>query len=95
MYGTTLIAKLAEGATGDDVRAGLKQWETERHVPGYQSGHILVGDDGRSVVNVVVFESKEAYLALADDPAQDEWWRTRMAPLLDGDPQWIDGTWIA
>jgi Antibiotic biosynthesis monooxygenase len=95
MYGTTMIGKLAKNVTAADVRAELTAWEKARNVPGYMSTHALVTDDGRTVVNVAVFESKEAYLALADDPAQDAWWREHYAPLLDGEPQWIDGEWIA
>lgn len=94
MYGTTMIGTLAPGVSKTDLEVELKAWETERNVPGYQSSHVLVTDDGKTVVNVAVFESKESYLALADDPAQDAWWQTRMAPLLAGDPQWIDGDWI-
>jgi hypothetical protein len=41
----------------------------------------------------VTFETKEKYLALAEDPGQDDWWQSTMAPLLDGAPQWIDGEW--
>jgi hypothetical protein len=94
MYGTTMIGTLAAGVTPDDVRQELKAWETERSVPGYMSSHVLIGDD-RTMVNVVVFESKEAYAALADDPAQDEWYQKHYAPMLDGEPRWIDGDWIA
>src|SRR5207245_2845894 len=63
-------------------------------VLGYRASHVLVTDDGKTVVNVAVFDSKESYLALADDPAQDTWWQTRFAPMLAGEPQWIDGDWI-
>jgi hypothetical protein len=41
----------------------------------------------------VRFNSKAEYEALADDPRQDEWWRTQMMPLLDGEPEWVDGEW--
>ena len=95
MYGTTMIGTLAAGVSADAVRAELKTWEQERTVAGFQSSHALVSDDGRTVVNVAVFESKEAYLALADDPAQDSWWQERFAPLLDGEPRWIDGDWVS
>lgn len=95
MYGTTMIGKLAAGATGEDANQLLKAWIAERPVPGFKSAHLMVSDDGTTIVNVAVFESEAAYKALADDPAQDEWWRTKMAPMLDGEPQWIDGSWIA
>lgn len=93
MYGTTMIGTLAAGVTGEEIQQELKQWIAERNVPGFTTAHIQVSDDGKTIVNVAVFESEAAYKALADDPVQDEWWRTRMAPKLDGEPQWIDGTW--
>lgn len=95
MYGTTLIGTLASGVSADDIRAELQAWEKERSPAGYQSSHVLVSDDGTTVVNVAVFSSKEAYAALADDPVQDQWWREHYAPLLAGEPRWIDGSWIS
>ena len=95
MYGSTMIGTLAAGATADDVRAAIAAWAEERKVDGFLSSHVMLADDERTVVNVAVFQSKEQYLALADDPAQDEWWTTRFAPLLDGEPRWIDGAWIS
>ena len=94
MYGSTMIGKLADGVTAEQVQAELKAWEAERSVPGYLSSHVMIADDGRTVINVAVFDTKENYMALADDPAQDDWWQNHYAPMLDGDPQWIDGNWI-
>ena len=95
MYGTTMVGTLADGVTADAVKTEIAAWESRRKVPGFVSSHILVCDDGETVVNVAVFDSKESYLALADDPAQDEWWQKHYAPLLDGEPRWIDGSWIS
>ena len=95
MYGTTMIGTLAQGVDTDQLRAELQAWEQERRPAGYQSSHLLISDDGTTVVNVAVFDSKESYAALADDPAQAEWWQEHYAPLLQGEPQWIDGTWIS
>lgn len=92
MYGTVMIARPAVSI--DELRARENKWEAERaRGVGYVDQWVMAADDGR-VVMAVRFESKEKYLALADDPSQDEWWRNEMAPLLDGDPQWIDGEWI-
>ena len=92
MYGTVMIAKV-KGSI-DDMKARsdrwAKEWGTEA---GYIDEWVLRADDGRAVV-CVRFESKEKYLKLSDDPRQDEWYRTEMAPLLDGEPEWIDGNWI-
>jgi predicted small metal-binding protein len=90
-YGTTMIGKLAAGSR-DDIVASLEQWEEERHAPGFLGAQLLVADDG-TIVNTAVFTDAQAYDRLANDPAQDEWYRTRIAPFLDGDPQWIDGEW--
>jgi hypothetical protein len=95
MYGTTMVGTLAAGVTADKLRDLLKDWESKRQVPGFMSSHLLFGDDGKTVVNVAVFESKEAYFALADDPEQSKWWGEHFAPLLDGEPRWIDGAWIS
>jgi len=94
MYGTTMIGTLADGVTVEQLRGELAAWESERQVPGFMSSHVLVADDGKTVVNVVVFQSKEAYASLADDPEQDKWWSEHYAPLLQGDARWIDGAWI-
>jgi len=95
MYGTTMIGTMADGVSIEDVRSELKAWEAERHPAGYVSSHVLVADDGKTVVNVAVFDSKDSYMALADDPAQDEWWQKHYAPLLAGEPRWIDCSWIS
>jgi hypothetical protein len=95
MYGTTMIGTLAHGVTADKVRDELKAWESQRKVKGFVSSHVLLADDGETIINVAVFDSKESYMALADDPAQDEWWQKTYAPMLAGAPKWIDGTWIS
>ena len=92
-YGTIMIGRLKTPGTGQAVVDAGRRWERERKVDGFGRTYSLIGDDGATVVACVVFESKEKYLALADDPEQDAWWRSTMGPLLEGDPQWIDGTW--
>ena len=95
MYGTTMIGTLADGVTADQVRSELEAWEKKGTPAGYMSSHVLIGDDGSTVINVAVFESKESYMALADSTEQDEWYQKHYAPLLAGEPKWIDGTWIS
>ena len=68
------------------------EWRQARPSIGFVDEVALFSDDGRMVV-AVRFESKEAYKALADDPSQNEWWTTVMTPMLDGEPEWIDGDW--
>ena len=92
-YGTVMIGKLAPGVTRADWEKGLEEWKQARNAPGFQGEYLLVGDDGRTIASCVIFSSKEEYLALADDPEQDTWWREKAMPMLDGDVQWIDGSW--
>jgi hypothetical protein len=51
-------------------------------------------DDGSTVVVAVRFASRADYERLAADPAQSEWYQALLAPLLDGEPTWIDGSWL-
>lgn len=92
MYGTVMTAQLAGSL--DEVREALRQWERERQVPGFVDAHVLLAEDGVTVIESVRFATKAQYQALADDPEQDRWWRERFAPLLASEPTWVDGTWI-
>jgi hypothetical protein len=92
MYGTVMIARLADGVSADDVQKAGVDWRQSRQVAGFVDDRVLQADDGR-IVLAVRFESKDAYLKLADDPAQDEWWTNTMRPMLAADPEWIDGEW--
>ena len=95
-YGTVMVGKVKPGMQQAWLD-GLAEWKKERveggQVDGYRSEYTLLGDDGVSVASCVIFESKEKYMALADDPTQDTWWQEKVVPLLDGDVTWTDGTW--
>ena len=90
-FGTVMIGRLA--APFAEVEAVARRWERERDVPGFLSENVLVAEDGVTIVVTVVFEDEAGYRALSDDPEQAQWWETQMRPLLDADPQWIDGHW--
>ena len=89
-YGTVMTATLT-GSVEELVQA-TREWAAQRDVAGFLADEILVSDDGTKIVTPVFFASKDEYLKLADDPMQDEWWSTRMAPHLT-DVTWVDGTW--
>lgn len=95
MYGTVMVGTLR--GSREEAEKALAGWLEERapYVEGYVDAGLLFGDDGTTVVNWVQFASREAYVKLADDPAQDEWWQKVFSPLLDGEPRWIDGDWSA
>jgi hypothetical protein len=92
MYGTVMVGRLR--GTLEEMQRVNDEW-LDLRVPGFVREETLLGDDGRTVISVVFFESREAYQRLASDPRQDEFWRTRMLPVLDGEPRWFDGTWQA
>jgi hypothetical protein len=76
------------------VRA-IEDWRSERstQVKGFIDVGVLFTDDNKTLINYVMFLSKRDYLAQADDPRQDEWYRTRILPTLTGEPTWNDGEW--
>lgn len=89
-YGTVMIATLTGNL--EAMQQASEQWALERHVPGFLVDELLVGDDGRTVVLVVFFASREDYERLAEDPEQDRWYSQHVAPNVS-DVRWIDGTW--
>jgi L-rhamnose mutarotase len=91
-YGTIMIGRLADGATVEQWMAGVEEWQQARKVDGFSGEYTFLADDGR-LFSCVIFESKEQYQRLADDPDQDRWWSEKTRPLLAGEPEWIDGTW--
>ena len=92
MYGTVMTGRLRGSV--DDLLQLMKEWESERDVPGYVDMQLLLADDGRTVVQTVRFADKASYDALADDAEQAAWWESKAAQLLDGEPTWTDGTWL-
>ncbi|MCZ3389912.1 MAG: hypothetical protein LH645_12550 [Actinomycetia bacterium] len=90
MYGTVMLANI-KGSV-DEMQARVERWAKERDAVGYVDQRVLIAGDGRIVV-AVRFDSKAQYEALADDPEQDKWWQAEMVPLLNGEPEWIDGEW--
>ena len=95
-YGTVMIGRLRDPADAPRVEAMsalIREWIEERRVPGFLHQDLMVSEDGATVVAATYFDSKANYDALADDPEQDRWYTERLAPMLDGEPQWLDGYW--
>ena len=89
-YGTVMIARLV--VPFSEVEASMDSWRGRR-VPGFVHEDVMLCDDGVTLVMSVFFEDEASYRALADDPAQSEWWTSVMQPMIDGDAQWFDGHW--
>jgi heme-degrading monooxygenase HmoA len=61
------------------------------NVPGYIGDYVYrMDNDPNEYYMAVLFESKEAYHANAQDPAQDARYQ-EMRALLTEDPEWHDG----
>ena len=89
MYGTVAKMRLKPG-----MQEKLKAFEAEMlaaKVPGLVAEFTYQMDaDPNVYYEAVVFESREAYRALADSPEQDARFR-RLLALLEGEPEWHDG----
>ena len=89
MYGTVAQMTLKPGM-GQQLADQLAGFETER-APGFIRTTVYrMDNDPNQYLVAVVFDSKEAYVANAESPEQNERFEA-MAALLDGDPVWNDG----
>jgi hypothetical protein len=69
----------------------FEQSVREAKLPGLVAEFTYRMDSDPSVyIEAVVFESREAYLAVAGSPEQDARYQTFLA-LLEGPPEWNDG----
>ncbi len=93
MYGTVMIGRLAPGTSPTEFTEKLQAYSNRERSDGFVDANILVTDDGTQVVIATRFATREQYWALADTTDQDDWYQSTLAPMLDGDPTWIDGTW--
>lgn len=96
MYGTVAQLRVEDGKI-EEAREVALRWERERrpNVAGFVANYTFQLDsDPRAVILVAVFDSKEAYVANAQDPEQDRWYR-QLRALLEADPIWHDGQVIA
>ncbi|MDP1876543.1 MAG: hypothetical protein Q8M17_03145 [Actinomycetota bacterium] len=92
-YGTVMVGRLK--VSHEQFQEAGERWSRERHPAGYLRQDVMLCDDGVTFVMAVFFDTEESYKALADDPAQAEWYESVLMPMLDGEPQWFDGHWRA
>src|SRR5579859_7548812 len=96
MYGTVAQLHVQDGKL-EEAREVAQGWERDRrpNVPGFVANYTFQLDsDPQAVILIAVFDSKESYVANAQDPEQDRWYR-QLRALLDADPIWQDGHVIA
>jgi heme-degrading monooxygenase HmoA len=89
MYGTVARLRVKEGKGAEFLAFGRK--EDEIGIPGHIGEVIYRMDtDPNEYYMAVFFESKEAYVANANSPEQNERY-LEMVALLEGPPEWFDG----
>ena len=93
MYGTIGRFRIKAGMEGRFRQLIAEQAPAFEagHVPGFIASYSYRTDaDPNDYYIAVVFASKEAYLANAQNPEQDARYR-QWLPLLEGEPEWHDG----
>ena len=93
MYGTVARMQIKPGAEAQLM--ALSEDYAPGMVPGYIGDYIYrMDNEPNTYYMAVMFESKEAYHANAQDPAQNERYMKYRA-LLTADPEWHDGEIIS
>ncbi len=92
MYGTIARYRLKPGMEGSLLAFEAKI--REAHLPGLVAEFTFrMDDDPNLYYEAVIFESREAYQAVADSPEQDARYR-ELLELLEAPPEWHDGEMI-
>ena len=92
MYGTVAHIRIKPGQEKSLI-ALQEEWNKTRKpkVKGAVAGYLYKLDKKpNEMIMVAVFQDKKTYVANADDPEQDKWFR-RVRALLEADPVWEDG----
>lgn len=92
MYGTVAHVRPKQGQE-KAVVAALEEWDATRRpkVKGAIASYLYKLDKSpNELVMAVVFQDKKTYIANAEDPEQDKWFR-KLRGLLQADPVWEDG----
>ena len=96
MYGTIFRMKVKPGQESKVVDS-FKEWDASHQpiVDGAMGSLLMRPDNfGGEMIGVAVFRDKASYDANADNPRQDEWFRG-LRELLEDDPVWEDGEYVA
>jgi heme-degrading monooxygenase HmoA len=93
MYGTLGRMRPKPGKR-DELVELLRTPPSGAAANGYRSAFLLKADEGEDVVVAVMYEDKDAYTTMVHDPQTDANFGTIME-LLDREPSWTDGEWIA
>ena len=92
MYGT-LGRMTPKAGKRDELIALMSAPQAGGAANGYRGGYLLKADEGDDVVVAVMYDDKDAYVAMVHDPPDRRELREIMA-LLQDKPTWTDGEWI-
>jgi heme-degrading monooxygenase HmoA len=92
MFGTLGRMKVKPGKLGD-LLAHLQDPRMAA-MPGHRGSYVLVSEEGEEVALAVMYESRDAYVAMVHDPATEANY-PKLLEHLQGEPEWTDGEWIA
>jgi quinol monooxygenase YgiN len=93
MYGTLGRMRPKPGKR-DELVELLRTPPSGAAANGYRHGFLLKADEGDEVVVAVMYEDQAAYSAMVHDPQTDANFG-RIMELLEAEPTWTDGEWIA
>lgn len=96
MYGSIFRMKPKKGKE-KALLDMMTEWEKVRRpkVKGSIAGYMMRPDNKPGeIVGIAVFIDKKAYRVNAEDPEQHKWY-LKMRELLDADPVWEDGEYVA
>lgn len=93
MYGTLGRMKPKQGKR-DELLELLRTPPSGAAAAGYRGSYLLKADEGDEVVVAVMYEDRDAYFAMVHDPKTDENFG-KIMELLEAEPAWTDGEWIA
>jgi len=89
MYGT--IARMRIKPDAEKQFIEFTKDESDLNIPGFIAQYVYrMDNDPNEYYLVVLFESRDAYFANADNPEQDARYR-KFRALLESDPEWHDG----
>ena len=89
MYGTVARFRVKPGML--DAMVAWDEQFAANAPPGYVAHYVYQTDeDANEFFVAVLFESREAYVANADSPEQNDQY-VKWRELLEADPEWHDG----
>lgn len=92
MFGTVAHIRVKPGHEQQVMELSREWADTRgRGVEGYVTGYLVRSERGpQEGILIAIFQDRESYMANAEDPEQDRWFR-RFREHLQGDPDWHDG----